>query len=138
MNVGDNRLPLTAKLLLPLELFQGITAIGGGAMLALRPDGSLIRMPIEWLRHSPFESYLIPGLVLAIVVGGSALVAAAFIVLRRSNAWFMSAVAGSGVVIWIVVQLAMTRMFHPLQIVYLVTGAAILILAFLLRRGIAR
>lgn len=53
--------------------FVGLTAVGGGIALAAGAEGD--RFPVAWLDGTPFDSYLVPGLILAIVVGGSAIVA---------------------------------------------------------------
>jgi hypothetical protein len=70
--------------------FVGLTAVPGGAMLLL----GIYSPPVEMLRGSAFSSFTIPGLTLAVVVGGSALLATTLL-LRRSNLGFFSAaVAG--------------------------------------------
>jgi uncharacterized membrane protein YeiH len=45
-----------------------LTAIGGGIALATGVD----KLPAEWLKGTPFRSYLYPGIILTVVVGGSA------------------------------------------------------------------
>jgi hypothetical protein len=59
-----------------LEAFIALSAIGGGIAMLLGAD----KFPVEWLRNTPFSDYTIPALVLAIVVGGSSLVAAVEVV----------------------------------------------------------
>lgn len=64
--------------LLALDGFVALTAVGGGLLLVLEID----RFPAEWLADSPFADYRLPGLILIGVglVAGGAFVAA----LRRS------------------------------------------------------
>jgi len=50
------------------SILVALTAIGGGVTLAIGMD----KFPAAWLIGTPFRSYLIPGLILAVVVGGSA------------------------------------------------------------------
>jgi len=64
-------------IILTMLSFNAVTAIGGGIMLM---TGG-IEPPSVWLQNTVFASYFIPGLILAGVVGGSALLAA--IRLRR-------------------------------------------------------
>jgi hypothetical protein len=52
-----------------LLLFNGIGAVYGGLHLLLHPDGSSIGLSTDWLKHSPFDSFFIPGLVLFLVNG---------------------------------------------------------------------
>jgi hypothetical protein len=61
--------------LFAIDLFVALTAIGGGIALAAGLE-SQARIPPAWLDGTPFTSYLIPGLILAVVVGGSAAIAA--------------------------------------------------------------
>jgi hypothetical protein len=55
-----------------LAAFIALTAIGGGIAMLAGAD----QFPRDWLRDTPFSDYTLPALVLAIVVGGSSLVAA--------------------------------------------------------------
>lgn len=56
------------------DAFVGLTAVGGDIALATGLEGN--RFPPEYLDRTPFESYVILGLILAGIVGGSATVAA--------------------------------------------------------------
>jgi hypothetical protein len=55
-----------------LELLIGADALWGGVMLM----SDAWRMPTDWLRHSPFDDWFLPGLALIVLIGGSQLVAA--------------------------------------------------------------
>lgn len=44
--------------------FLSLNAIGGGGALMLAPDGSLLQIPLEWMEHSPFTDFFIPGFIL--------------------------------------------------------------------------
>jgi hypothetical protein len=58
-----------------VDAFAAVTAVGGGTALATGLESD--RFPAEMLRGTQFGSYVIPGLILAGVVGGSVAVAAA-------------------------------------------------------------
>jgi hypothetical protein len=75
-----------------IEAVIGLSAVLGGAQL-LRGD-FLNDVPLSWLAGTPFSDYMIPGLVLAIVVGGSALLAAATLSIDREWALLPSVLAG--------------------------------------------
>jgi hypothetical protein len=78
--------------LLVIAAFIATSAIEGG-MALLR--GELDRFLSEaWLAGTPFSDYTIPGLVLVIVVGGSALLAAATAFIHREWAVLVSELAG--------------------------------------------
>ena len=55
--------------LLSLLAFLGIGALFGGGVLIVSPSGKLFGMPLSLLNHSPFTSFLIPGLILIVVLG---------------------------------------------------------------------
>lgn len=50
-------------------LALGLTALFGGGRLVLDPTGRSMNMPVEWLAGTPFDDYLLPGLVLFSLLG---------------------------------------------------------------------
>ena len=104
--------------------FVALTAVGGGITLAIGLD----KFPAGWLVGTPFSSYLIPGLILAVVVGGSAVVAAVA-TLRRSGAGALtSTLAGAILLGWlagerlILPKAAFVPQFWWLEAVYIAAG----------------
>jgi len=112
--------------LLFVEAFVAVTAFAGGIALmlgALIPDlSSVITPPAEYLEGSPFQSYLVPGLVLATVLGGVHAIAFVLLLRRRPSALFAAAAAGYAALIWIFVQM-MVIPFSFLQAAYFIAGA---------------
>ncbi|NJB72347.1 hypothetical protein GGR42_002838 [Saonia flava] len=49
--------------------FLGLGAIGGGIVLIISPKGELIGIPLSEFKNIPFNSYLIPGIILFSVLG---------------------------------------------------------------------
>jgi hypothetical protein len=79
--------------LLTIAAFIATSAIEGGvAVMAGVVFG--YELPLAWLAGTPFGDYTIPGLALAIVVGGGALLAAATVFIHREWALLVSMVAG--------------------------------------------
>jgi len=74
-----------------LDAFVAVTAVGGGLALALGLEGE--RFSREILRRTPFDSFTVPGLILAVVVGGSAAAAAFATVEGRTAGGAASVVA---------------------------------------------
>jgi len=72
-----SRRPAGVWILLVLLVIQGLGGLTGGLSLAIRPDGSIMKIPLSYLDGSPFSDFLIPGLVLFLVLGVLPLVAAA-------------------------------------------------------------
>jgi len=118
------------RTLVALAIFGALSA-SIGAVLAIAANGAGI--PIEYLAHSPFSSYFVPGLVLGVVVGGTQLAAAVTLLAKRRTALLLSAVAGFGMLIWIFVELAIIRQYSWLQTAYFGLGGLefILVLALL-------
>lgn len=112
--------------LLAVELVVGINAVAGGIGLMINGLG----MPRSQLDGSPFDSYAIPGFVLAVAVGGSALSAAWAVWTRRRIAPVLSVLAGSTVIGWMLVQLAMLGYISLLQPIILGFGLLIVGLSY--------
>ena len=62
------------RILVGLELVTGATALVGGVLLAIAPDGSLLAADPAVLAGSPFADYRWPGILLATLVGAGYLV----------------------------------------------------------------
>ena len=102
-----------------LAIFGAMSALLG-AVLAIAANGAGV--PLEYLKHSPFSSYFVPGLILGALVGGTQLAAAIALLAKRGMALLLSAVAGFGMLIWIFVELAMIQQFSWLQGAYFALG----------------
>ena len=105
--------------LLVLEYFAALSALGGG-VLGVFANGAGV--PLSYLAGTPFDSYRVPGVILAVVVGGTQLAAA--ITLQRRTTWALriSTVAGFGMLIWIFVELAIISQYSWLQTLYFAVG----------------
>jgi hypothetical protein len=118
-----------------LLLIQGLGGLAGGLSLTIRPDGSIMRMPVSLLDGSPFPDFLIPGLILLLVLGVLPLVALFGLWQRRTWAWYAAFVAGCGLMIWILVEMTIIP-YDPLQPVF--GGIGVLITVTSLLRPVRR
>lgn len=105
--------------LLIVTVFNALSALVSGVAMLLT-DG--LGMPLSFLETSPFTSFLWPGVVLVVVVGGTQAFAAVLLTLRREAALLWSAVAGFGMLIWIFIETGLIREWSWLQILYFATG----------------
>lgn len=114
-------------ILLILTAFVAVTAFLGGLALtlgALVPSmATVLSPPPDYLIGTPFTSYLLPGLALALVVGGSHAVAFMLLLRRHPRADLLTSVAAFGVLIWIFIQMIYIP-FSVLQAVYFAAGLA--------------
>ena len=117
------------RILVVLFLFGAVSSLAG-AVLAIGANGGGV--PVEYLTNSPFSSYVVPGLILGVVVGGTQLAAAIALLARRRTALLFSAVAGFGMLIWIFVELAIIQQYSWLQAAYFILGGLELILVLAL------
>ncbi|MBF4571958.1 hypothetical protein ITJ64_05455 [Herbiconiux sp. VKM Ac-1786] len=105
----------------------GITAAAGGAALVageITGDPNGLFVPdSSYLEGTPFASYVVPGLLLAIVVGGVQLAALAVLVRRPALAPAATSMAAYTILIWIFVQMIIIP-FSPLQLAYFLAGLA--------------
>lgn len=118
-----------------LLILVGLNAVVAGYGFIADPDGSSIGIPQEWLEDSPFDTYLVPGILLE-SMGLLSLAAAVMQLRRQEHAWAWAGVCGVGFVIWIVVQALMMGSFrHPiqtaLQAAVLALGIVVAAVAFL-------
>jgi hypothetical protein len=121
--------PTRQRLLVGLELFTGAAAAVGGLLLAIRPDGSLLKADPSALAGSPFTTWRMPGILLMTLVGGGFLVSGAWQWRRGWHAAELSAIAGIGLVAFEGVEVAWIG-FQPLQAVFAVVGLAVAGLAW--------
>jgi hypothetical protein len=84
----------------------------------------VIGMPLSALQHSPFRDFLVPGLLLLVVIGLGNTWAAYLHAARSGLAGPASFVSGNALVVWMVVEMIMLRSAQPIQVAYLVLGAA--------------
>lgn len=116
--------------LVVVDLFAAVSAIVGAVGLAV----GFMDIPLSVLRGTPFTDFTVPALLLGIVVGGSALAAAAIAVFGpRRFETLASAAAGCIMVGWMTVELAMIGLGIWVQPAYLAVGLLMIGLAGLLQ-----
>jgi hypothetical protein len=98
--------------------FLALGAIGGAAFMLAAPDGHLMQWDTSMLAGSPFNDFLVPGLILGGLFGLGSL-AAIGLGLRGSHvAPFLGFAIGCAQMIWISVELAILgelSFLHPLM-----------------------
>lgn len=133
MRTGRGTQPLSrvAIAAVVLEILLSIGALGGGLVLMIAPRGEIMPLPLSALAGSPFDTYLVPGLILFGVLGLGPLVAARLVWLRHPLAPTASFVVGVGLLIWVAVEVAIIGYSSepPLQAIYGILGVAIVLVA---------
>lgn len=127
-------LRLARRAVVALCVFSGVTALGGGFELMAWSGGAPWLPPRALLEHTPFDDFMIPGLILFGAVGLPNVIAAVMGAQRARRAEETMAFAGAMLTGWIVVEMILLRMAHWLQLSYLGVGVATLVLALVLWR----
>jgi hypothetical protein len=96
----------------------------------LGPRGEIIPLPLSALTGSPFDTYLVPGMILFGVLGLGPLAAALATWLRHPVAAIATVAVGVALLIWLAVEIAIVGYTNdpPLQPFYLLLGGAITVL----------
>jgi len=115
------------RILVALELVTGATALVGGALLAVAPDGRLLNAEPAALAGSPFTDYRWPGILLATLVGGCLITG---VWQRRAGpgARALSVFAGVGLIAFEASELLWLGL-QPLEAALAVVGATVAALA---------
>jgi len=121
---GSRMLRISGLALFVANAFVALTAVFGGITVAAGID----KFPADWLTGTVFSSYLIPGLVLCVVVGGSATVAAVATIRDQKSGAISSALAGGILLGWLVGErlilppAAFSPQFWWLEAIYVAAG----------------
>ncbi len=94
-----------------LLFFLAVNAIGGSLFLIVDPSGEAIGIPIELLDGTPFNNYLIPGLILLFANGILSLATTILTILKiRHYPWFMM-LQGCVLIGWLTGELILNKEF---------------------------
>lgn len=107
-----------------LLAFMALNAFGGGIYGLMGAEG----VPVEWLKGSPFDSYVVPSIVLFAVVGGSMLTSSILVFRRWRYAQWAVTVAMTIVFLWLAVQVAIIGYTSWLQPAVAIAGIVVLLL----------
>lgn len=125
MDPEGSMLPECRRSALVLTGISAASALLGGALLIAFPQGGTL-LPLALLEPTPFASFLVPGILLAGVIGGTS--ALAFVLTARRSSFDLDAeiLAGGALLVWIVVEVALLRTIHWLHVAFGVLGLMIL------------
>ncbi len=124
----------TAIILLAL---LGVSAVFGGWALTSSPTGDAIQLPIELLQGTPFDNYLIPGILLLVFNGFLSLSILWLTVKKRGNYPVWIIFQGAVLLIWLSVQLFMNADFYYplLHVPYFGIALLLMVVGFGIAKG---
>jgi hypothetical protein len=113
--------------LILLTLFVGLGAVFGGIGLIVEAD---LGMDVSLLDGTPFASYVVPGYILLIAVGGTNLLAGILLLIDHDQASSFAFLAGVVLTVWIAVQVVMIGMMSILQPAFFTFGLMTMAFAY--------
>jgi len=122
--VSRRRSRAIRRTLAALELVTGAAGVVGGVLLAAAPDGSLLRADPGVLAGTPFDDWRVPGVLLAVLVGGGFLLAGWWQWRDYRYARELSLLAGAGLIGFEAAELAWIG-FQPLEALFAFVGFAV-------------
>ena len=135
----------TRNILVYLLGFLGLGAIFGGGVLIISPSGELIGMPLSMLAPSGFQTFLIPGILLFVVLGVFP-VLLIYALLRKTSSpfaehfnlfrdmswqWSFLIYQAFALIIWIQLEMVLLHAVHWLHTFYMFYAVVILVVALL-------
>lgn len=119
----------TAIILLAL---LGVSAVFGGWALTFSPTGDSIQLPIDLLQGTPFDSYLIPGILLLVCNGFLSFYILWRTIKKEGNYPLWIILQGVILLIWLSVQLSMNADFYYplLHLPYYGMGLLLIVVGF--------
>lgn len=97
---------------LVLLLLLGSSAIGGGWMLISDPSGYSMELPIELLSQTPFDNYLVPGILLLVAIGFLSIAVCTLTIRQTANYTMFLILQGCVLFIWLTTELIMNIEFY--------------------------
>lgn len=106
--------------------FLAITAVWGAALLIQDPSGSPMQIQQRVLRHTPFHSFLVPGILLLISQGLLAFVVLAIVMFRKHGYGWWTGFQGCMLFGWITIEVILVREVVWLHYIYWALGLVLI------------
>lgn len=110
-----------------LLLFTGVNAVVAGILFVIDPSGKKIGMSTSYLSHSPFSTFLIPGITLLVVNGLLNIITAILSIKKYKHYPFLIILQGLLLSGWILIQVIMVKDFNSLHFVMLFIGILLVV-----------
>ncbi|MDB5277517.1 MAG: hypothetical protein JWR61_2472 [Ferruginibacter sp.] len=117
-------------ILFSLLAFVALTALFSGLLLISNPTGDLMHLPISLLTPTPFKNFLVPGIVLALAVGGINITAVIYNLLRHANRYHWAIAGGFTLLGFIIAQMILIHAANWLHFLYIGIALLIILLAY--------
>jgi hypothetical protein len=110
-----------------LLLIVAANALVAGYLFIVDPSGVKLNIPLSTLSHSPFNNFLIPGIILFTMNGVLNLVAAVATILKLKI--HPSLVVWQGIILigWVVIQIIFLQNFNFLHLIMILIGLTLFV-----------
>lgn len=113
-----------------LQLFICIGAVPAAIGFIVKPDGSSLGMSVSLLKESPFEDFLIPGIVLLFLIGFGSIFGSFLSFKQHRFSGKLTIILGFVLIIWISAQVYWIGSVSWLQPVFFVIGVIEIFLGY--------
>ena len=139
----ENKKPAFFYIIIILLVLLSIGAIFGGAALIFSPNGNFLGMPLSFLDNTPFNSFLIPGIILFLINGILPLIITRGLIRKCKRPWFnkiniyknqhwsltWAYYMGFILCLWIIFQILLIKDINFLHFIYLVWGLLLIFIS---------
>jgi len=133
------------NILVILLAILGSGAMFGGGVMMISPSGGLFGMPLSLLKNSPFNNFLIPGIILFCVLGIAPIAIAVALIKKPQYklaelfncykdmywGWSYTIYIAFALIIWLQVEMTYLQAVHWSHTLYMFFAIAILFVALL-------
>lgn len=120
-------------LLFILISFVAFTATISGLVMISDPSGEILYLELRLLDGTPFKDFLIPGVLLATIVGGVNLLAVFYNMQRHPYRYNFALAGGAVLAGWLIAQVIFIHTLHWLHFAYLGIAVLIILIAYQLK-----
>jgi hypothetical protein len=118
---------------LVLLFFLGLSALPAAIFMLMDPSGSEMGLPAEMLDQTPFNSFLIPGILLGFFNGVLSLLFAILVIKKHHLHAWMVMFQGSVLMIWLTVEVLMGLYYPALTLPYYLVAILLLSCGLLMK-----
>lgn len=115
-----------------LQICIGLGAIPSGIGFIIDPYGGNFRLTYELIIDTPFQTYLVPGIFLFLVIGLGSIGGATLSMTKHPLSGQAAVILGAALLVWMFCQFYWVGILSWVQFTYLVFGITEVILGFML------
>ena len=122
---SQNRLRIIAIVLM---MVTALNALATGYSFMVDPSGAGLGMSTSFIQNSPFTDFFIPGIILFIFNGLTNIFTSIIAIRKGKDYSLLISLQGLILLGWIIIQLTMVEIFHPLHLIMGIIGACLIII----------